>query len=204
MSANNLTAPGTPEENKAEERPAFQVVDKRHFLDMNELGRTPVDVKPRYPTYVEELMGRMAETERRFEEKKQQIEAEISRTKSRLEADYARRVELEKQKILVPFLEVLDNLDRALTAAPTGGDADSLRRGVEMVANLFRARLKEIGVEPIEVVNQPFDPHLGQAVGVVPVSEADQDGLVREEVVRGYRLGEQVLRPAHVLVGKHS
>ena len=171
---------------------------------MNELSSSPAEAKPRYPTYVEELMGRVAETERRFEEKKMQIEAEISRTKSRLEADYSRRVELEKQKLVVPFLEVLDNLERAISAAPTGMESDSLRQGVELVAKLFRSKLKDMGVEPIEVLNQPFDPHLGQAVGVVPVSDAGQDGLVSEEVLRGYRLGDQIIRPAQVLVGKHT
>ena len=73
-----------------------------------------------------------------------------------------------------------------------------------MIADLFRARLQALGVEPIAVLDQPFDPNLGQAVGVVAVTEAEQDGLVKEEVLRGYRLGEQILRPAQVLVGKHS
>jgi molecular chaperone GrpE len=204
MSAKNETSPGRPDENKIHEHPAFQVIDKRHFLDMDELSKAPVEIKPRYPTYVEELMGRMAETERRFEEKKMQIDAEIARTKARLEADYARRVELEKQKFLVPLLDVLDNLERALAAASKGGDADSLRHGVEMVVNLFRSRLQALGIEPIQVLDQPFDPNLGQAVGVVQVPDTEHDGLVKEEVVRGYRLGELVLRPAQVLVGKHS
>jgi molecular chaperone GrpE len=205
MSAKIEISAAGPQERKEQEQPAFQVVDRRHFLNLEEIDKAVTgQEKPRYPSYVEELIGRMAETERRFEEKKSQIETEISRTKARLEADYARRVELDKQTILLPFLDVLDNLERALAAAPKSEDPGSLRHGVEMITDLFRARLQALGVEPMAVLNQPFDPNLGQAVGVVEVTEAEHDGLVKEEVLRGYRLGEHVLRPAQVLVGKHS
>jgi molecular chaperone GrpE len=205
MSAKIEISSAGQHERKEQEQPEFRVVDKRHFLNMEDINKAVTgQEKPRYPSYVEELIGRMAETERRFEEKKLQFEAEISRTKARLEADYARRVGLEKQTILLPFLDVLDNLERALAAASKGEEPGSLRHGVEMIAGLFRARLQALGVEPIAVLDQPFDPNLGQAVGVVAVTEAEHDGLVKEEVLRGYRLGEQILRPAQVLVGKHS
>lgn len=205
MSAKIEISSAGQHERKEQEQPEFQVVDKRHFLNLEDIDeKVTGQEKPRYPSYVEELIGRMAETERRFEEKKLQFEAEISRTRARLEADYARSVELDKQKILLPFLDVLDNLERALAAAPKGEEPGSLRQGVEMIVGLFRARLQALGVEPIAVLDQPFDPNLGQAVGVVAVAEPGHDGLVKEEVLRGYRLGEQILRPAQVLVGKHS
>ena len=77
----------------------FQVIDKRKFLDLENVSRETVqEEKPRYPSYVEELMARVAETERKFEERKKQIDEEISRTRSRLESDYGRRLELEKRK----------------------------------------------------------------------------------------------------------
>ncbi len=203
MSVNAEIPSANHNQKKETERTEFQIIDKRHFLNLENLDKTQaVEEKPRYPSFVEELMGRVAETERRFEEKKVQIDAEIARTKSRLEADYARRVELEKQKIILPVLDVLDNLERAL-ASFTGNNAESgLRHGVEMTVNLFRSKLQSLGVEAIAVLEKPFDPNLGMAVGVVPVSIPDQDGVVKEEVLRGYRIGELVLRPAQVLVGK--
>ena len=101
---------GTQSEKKETEVAEFQVIDKRHFVNLEEIDKAHVgEAKPRYPSFVEELMGRMAETERRFEEKKALLDAEIARTKSRLEADYARRVELEKQKMVLPVLDVLDD-----------------------------------------------------------------------------------------------
>ena len=181
----------------------FQVVDKRQFVNFDTVDTsTPVEEKPRYPTYVEELMARMAETERRFQEKKQQIEDEISRTKTRLENDFERRIELEKQKILLPFLEVLDNLQRALDSASTEGTVHHLLEGVQMTAKLFRAKLQTMGVEAIPALNHPFDPNLEQAIGTVKVSDAGKDGMVVEEVQSGYCMNGQLLRPAQVRVGR--
>jgi len=181
----------------------FHVVDKRHFVNLDTLDTTDTpEEKPRYPTYVEELMARMAETERKFQEKKQQIDEEIGRTKARLESDFERKLELEKQKIVLPFLEVLDNLQRALDSASQAGTIDHLLEGVEMTASLFRSKLRSIGVEAVPSLNQPFDPHLAQAIGTVSVSEADHDGVVVEEVQSGYCMNGQLLRPAQVRVGR--
>ncbi len=192
-------------EKKDPEHAEFQVIDKRHFVNLEEIDKAQLkEEKPRYPSFVEELMGRMAEMERRFEERKAMLDAEIARAKSRLEADYARRVELEKQKMVLPVLDVLDNLERALTAVPSDSGEAGLRQGVEMTVSLFRSKLQSLGIEAIDVLEQPFDPNVGMAVGVVQVPTPDQDGVVKEEVLRGYRIGEQILRPAQVLVGKHA
>ncbi len=180
------------------------MIDKRHFLDLDKLDTATVEEKPRYPTYVEELMARVAETERRFEEKKRQIDQEISRSKERLEADYSRRLELEKQKLVLPLLEVLDNLERALDAASRSDSVDHLREGVEMTSVLFRSKLQELGIDPVDVVGKPFDPNLSQAVGMVEVQEEERDGVVVQEVLRGYTMGDRLLRAAQVRVGKKN
>jgi molecular chaperone GrpE len=181
----------------------FQVIDKRPFANPETIDLTTIpEAMPRYPSYVEELKARMAETERQFKEKKKQIDEEIARTKARLEADFARKLELEKQKIILPFLEVLDNLQRAIQAATQTETIEHLLEGVQMTASLFLSKLQSIGVEPIPALEQPFDPNLEQAIGTVQVNNASRDGLVIEEVQRGYRMGEQLLRPAMVRVGR--
>ncbi len=193
--------PAAENKEKTEQPPDFQVVDKRSFANLDGLpAGAPVEEKPRYPTFVEELMAKLKAMEVRFEEKKKQIDEEIARTKTRLQSDYERKVEIEKQKIVLPFLEVLDNLERAILA--TEGERTHLLDGVRMTANLFRAHLKALGVEAIPVLNEAFDPNLGQAVGTVPVSDRSQDGIVVDEVLRGYRMGNQLLRPAQVRVGQ--
>lgn len=182
--------------------PDFQVIDKRHFADLDtiDMGSVPEE-KPRFPSYVEELMARMAETERKFQEKKKQIDEEISRTKARLEADFERRLELEKQKMVLPFLEVLDNLQRAVDATSQGSTLERLLEGIQMTAGLFRSKLQALGVESIFAIDQLFDPNLEQAVGTVEVDDASLDGVVVEEVQQGYCMNGQLLRPARVRVG---
>lgn len=183
----------------------FQVIDKRKFLDVDklEIDRDAIaQEKPRYPSYVEELMQRTAETERKFLEKKQQIDEEIGRTRNRLEADYERRLELEKQKLVLPLLEVLDNLERAIAASAGAPASGGLLEGVQMIAGMFRSKLASLGIEPAPALGQPFDPNVSQAIGTVDVSEANQDGIVVEEVQRGYLMNGQLLRPAMVRVGR--
>jgi len=189
---------------KSETQPLdFQVIDKRQFVDLDTIDRaTPAEEKPRYPSYVEELIGRMAETERRFQEKKKQIDEEIARTKARLEADSSRRLDLEKQKIVLSFLEVLDNLDRALDAAPQATTVEHLIEGIHMTAGLFRSKLQAMGVEPIEALDRPFDPNTEQAVGAIQVSDAIRDQTVVEVVRPGYLIEGRLLRPAQVRVGR--
>jgi molecular chaperone GrpE len=189
---------------KTESEPAdFRVIDKRPFVNLDQLDTaTPQEEKPRYPSYVEELMSRMAETERKFQEKKQQIDEEIGRAKTRLEADFGRRLELEKQKIILPFLEVLDNLQRATAAASRSGGIEHLLEGVKLTTNIFLSQLQSMGVEPISALDQPFDPNLEQAVGTVKVGNARLDGVVIDEVQPGYCMNGQLLRPAHVRVGQ--
>jgi molecular chaperone GrpE len=188
-----------------EEPVQIHVVDKRHFADLDSipLDKTAAEEKPRYPSFVEELMSKLEVTERSFEEKKLLMQTEIQRTRARLEADYARSLEIEKQKQILPFLEVLDNLERAVQIASNEGSASGLLEGIRMTTNLFRSKLQGLGVEPIPMLRQPFDPNLGQAVGVVEVSDPSLDGVVVDELLCGYRCGEQLVRPAQVRVGRY-
>lgn len=199
-----IIANEVPKNSNSEEHSEFRVVDKRHFspADLQAPLSGAVEEKPRYPSFVEELMARVAETERRFAERVKQVDQEIARSKGRLEAEYGRKLALEKQQLLLPLLEVLDNLERALQAAEAGSK-DDLIEGVKMTAALFRAKLKAHAVEPLEVLNQPFDPNQSQAVGVVPVSEPSRDGVVVDELLPGYRMGDGLLRPAQVRVGQY-
>ena len=181
----------------------FQVIDKRHFSGPDGASSgAPVEEKPRYPTFVEELMGKVSEMEKRFEQKRAEMQSELSRTRTRLETDYERRIQLEKQKMLLPLLDVLDNLERAIDSANRAGDRSRLLEGVEMTRSLFLARLQSQGFESLAVVDLPFDPNTSEAIGTIPVSETERDGLALEEVKRGYRMGDQLVRPAQVRVGR--
>ncbi len=198
----NGSAPFKADEDQAE----FRVVDRRPFAGVGpgaSVGE-PVEVKPRYPTYVEELMAKVADTERRFRERVQQVDQETARSKARLEADYERKLVLVRQSMVLPFLDVLDNLERALESASAGGSKEDLLQGLRLTTDLFRAKLKAHAIEPLEVLNQPFDPSQSQAVGVIPVSEPAKDGWVVDVVLPGYRMENSLVRPAQVRVAQYQ
>lgn len=146
------------------------------------------------------------------ERSRSQVEmADLSNRLLRTQADfenYRRRTAKERedliayanQRLLISFLPVLDNLDRALSAPKVEGD-EKLRQGVELTARSFREILSKEGVIAIEAVGTPFDPNLHEAVMTVE-SDEHEDGLVVAEFQKGYKLADRIIRPSMVQVSK--
>lgn len=126
--------------------------------------------------------------------------------RQRLEREKARVVEAERAGIAQVLLESADDLERALaavSAAEVRGDAmRNLVEGVRLSLAALHKRIAELGAERIAVAGHPFDPRLAEAVDTVAISDASQDGWVVQEIRPGYRVGERVLRPARVRVGR--
>lgn len=97
------------------------------------------------------------------------------------------------------LLPGLDNLQRAVTAASTGGDAHDLVEGVKLVLKQFEGVLSSHSIQPIESVGQPFDPNLHAAVQQVPSPDHPPMTVV-QELEKGYRLHDRVVRPSQVIV----
>src|SRR5690606_37645444 len=95
------------------------------------------------------------------------------------------------------LLPVLDNLELALSYS--NSEAESLAQGVELVGRQFHDVLAKHGVAPIHAVGQPFDPAVHEAVSQMPSDDHPEDHIAIE-YQKGYRLGEQVLRPSKVVV----
>jgi len=127
--------------------------------------------------------------------------------RARLEREKARLVDAERARVAQALLEASDDLERALAAVSGagegGGDAlATLAEGVRLSLAALQKRIAEIGAERITVTGQPFDPHVAEAIDAVAVADAAQDGVVLQEVRPGYRIGERILRPARVRVGR--
>jgi molecular chaperone GrpE len=104
--------------------------------------------------------------------------------------------------VISVFLEAGHNLARASAPGRRSSAADSLLQGVEMVQRQFLSKLEAIGVKPIESTGAHFDPALHEAISTVPAASPDQDGVIVGVVRQGYRIGDEVLRPAAVAVAK--
>ena len=101
---------------------------------------------------------------------------------------------------LEQFLPVLDNFQLALNSQ---GSAEQLRSGVELIVKQMEDALKSIGVQPVDTVGTQFDPRFHEALGTVDTAEAP-DQQVMEEIRRGYRIKDRLLRPALVRVANNT
>jgi molecular chaperone GrpE len=159
-----------------------------------------------------ELQARNAELEAQLARQKDLAKAheiralqaadDIEKAKLRIEREATRSARQNRRAFLSHFLEVLDDLDRALEAAPATGD--SMREGVELVRKRFLSTLAEHGVSYAPALGQPFDPNAHEAVATVPVDDPEADNTIVGELRKGYMIGDEVLRAARVAVGKYS
>jgi molecular chaperone GrpE len=159
------------------------------------------------PTYVEQLERQLAEKDRQAQEfisKYRQASAEFEEARLRLRREIAKDIERARRDVIAEMLEVLDNLDRAIASAQAAGTPEgALLQGVELVRRQFLSKLEGLGVQRIESEGRSFDPAIHEAVTTVPAA-AEQDGVVVGVIRPGYRIGDQILRPAAVAVGKQE
>ena len=106
-----------------------------------------------------------------------------------------------REAIVGDFLEVADNLERAIVSWKEGDkkNVQSIQDGVELVLRLFRSKLERYSVTVLDSKGKPFDPYVHHAVSQLP-SDDVMPGTVLHEVQKGYWMGERLLRPASVVV----
>lgn len=155
------------------------------------------------PTYVEELERQVAEKDRQAQEyvaKYRKAAAEFDEARLRLRREIAKDIERVRREVIAEMLDVLDNLDRALDSAREASTPEAFLTGIEMVHRQFLSKLESLGVTRMASDGETFDPELHEAVTSVPAASPDQEGRIVGVIRHGYRIGDQVLRPASVAV----
>lgn len=126
--------------------------------------------------------------------------------RQRMDREKARVIEAERASVAQSLLEAADDLERALGAVSGAEVADGPLRGlvdgVRLSLGALHKRIAELGAVRISVAGQPFDPRVAEAVDTVAVAAVEQDGVVVQEVRAGWRIGDRILRPARVRVGR--
>ena len=188
-----------------------RVIDRRRvYLDDEGTARVNSETEqPNLkPSVVEELEARtkaaeakVQEVQARFDQLRQQLQRETDETRQRLNRAADERATGEKAKFIASLLPALDNLNRA--AASADAPREAILEGIRSIATTFEAALASAGVEPIESVGEEFDPELHEAVDTEETG-GEMDGKVLEEYSRGFRMGDRLLRPARVKVGRAS
>jgi molecular chaperone GrpE len=149
------------------------------------------------------------------------IEAELERARSeraayldraaRIQAEfenYRKRSEKQQQEFkeyaladaMKTLLPILDSLDRALNTK--AASLEDFHAGIELIDKQFHDALAKLGVQPVPAEGEPFDPNLHQAIQMVDTDEVE-DNHVLDELQRGYKLKDRLLRPAMVRVARH-
>ena len=133
----------------------------------------------------------------------------------RLQADfenYRKRVEKEKPELikygkadilirLLPLYDLLLSAHNHVSGAKDGGNSDDVLKGLEMIFKEFSKVFEAEGLRQMEPVGKPYDPMASEILGVVEGTE-ENDGLVVEELQKGFFYGDKILRPARVKIAK--
>lgn len=124
--------------------------------------------------------------------------------RDRVVRDVERRHERHRESLLMRFIEMLDNFDRALAAAEQSYAGNPLIDGLLLVRAQLLQILRKEGLERIPVLGLPFDPGISEAVGMQAVSDPDHEGVVVRELSRGYRLNGRIARASRVMIGRYG
>jgi molecular chaperone GrpE len=201
-----------PQEEKAEERggnePQEENAENTQQDNTQEQQEAPKEEQPKAEqeqndelavanAKIAELEAKIKEMENRYLRLYADFENFRRRTRQEMEAAEKYRA----QSLVSDLLPALDNFERALKIEADNEQAKSILQGMEMVYRSVLDALKKEGVEAIEAVGKPFDPHLHQAVMQIEDSNYEPNTVV-EEFQKGYKLKDRVIRPAMVKVSQ--
>jgi molecular chaperone GrpE len=151
---------------------------------------------------IDELRAKLGEAEKKAEENYQKYlraQADFDNFRRRARKEKEDQASYASLPVIEQFLPALDNFERALASSKETRDAESLAKGVEMVLRQMEQVLTTEGLEVISTIGEAFDPTVHQAVMQVE-SEEFEAGTVVEELQKGYKLKDRVIRPAMVKV----
>ena len=153
------------------------------------------------PEQFEELKARAAKADDHWE-RLLRTTADFENFKKRAARERQDAVKYANEGLLQKLIPVLDTFEMALAAAQTGpADGQALKDGIAMTQQQFRNTLLEAGLEEVEAGGKPFDPNLHEAVSQQE-TDAVPEGHVAQQLRKGYKLRERLLRPASVVVAK--
>ncbi len=170
-------------------------------------GATPGDggapaALPLTREQIEALKARAAKADEHWD-RLLRTTADLENFKKRAARERQDAIRFANASLLEKLIPALDNFDMALAAANNveGNSLESLKTGIAMVHNQLKSALTEAGLEEIDATNQPFDPNLHEAVSQQESADAPE-GQVLQQLRKGYRLRDRLLRPASVVVAR--
>lgn len=131
------------------------------------------------------------------------VRADFENTKKRLERDKMDAIKYANERLLGEILPIMDSLDRAVSSIQEGHDPEKIKQGLRLAQNELHKVLEVHGVEMVKAVGVEFDPRFHEAVAMVETADAE-DGVVLEEVQKGYLLNGRLVRPSRVKIAQNK
>ena len=161
-----------------------------------------IDAGSLAPEQLEELKARAAKADEHWD-RLLRTTADFDNFKKRAARERSEAIQFANASLLQKLLPIVDSFEMALAAAQTAKDAPSasLQTGITMVQSQLKSILAEAGLEEIDATGKAFDPALHEAVSQTETNEFPE-GQVVQQMRKGYKLRERLLRPASVVVAK--
>ncbi len=169
---------------------------KKHETAIPEAEAAPTETTPE--------VDPLAQAQQQVAELKDRLlrsQADWDNSRKRILREKEEAVRYASEALLEKLLPVLDNFEMGMEAAKTATDAKAISQGFEMVLAQLQQVMKEAGVEAVDAVGHPFDPHRHEALGHHE-SDDHPEGHVLRQMRKGYKLKDRLLRPASVFVAK--
>ena len=138
-----------------------------------------------------------------IEEQMLRLRADLDNTKKRLERDKIEAIKFANERLLEEILPIVDNMDRAMQSLSEGHDPEKVKAGLQIAQKELHDVLVEHGVEMVKSIGEEFNPQFHEAIGVVDSPDA-KEGMILEEVQRGYTLNGRLIRPSRVRIAQKN
>jgi molecular chaperone GrpE len=131
------------------------------------------------------------------------LQAEFDNARKRAVRDQQEFRDYAAADVIKTILPILDSFERALKTPTPGGDSGDFRNGIELIYRQLQDALQKMGVQAVSAVGQVFDPRVHEAIEMVDTTEVE-DHHVLDELQRGYKYKDRLLRPAMVRVARNT
>jgi len=132
------------------------------------------------------------------------LAAEFDNYRRRTRRELMQTGEASKAELAAHLLEIIDDLTRVAETPCDPEQHQAMHDGVGLIARKLTKTLADAGMEPVNPLGERFDPNVHEAVILTPTDDPEQDELVSQVLLIGYRLGDRLLRPAQVAVYRHD
>lgn len=201
---NNGQQSSGPEQTPGEEEAKKTIDNEERKEAEKQKVETSSSRKPMNVTITDIELERLKNDCNEYKDKYLRILAESENARKRLQKERQELTQYAVQNLIIDFLNPIDHMENALSYTQQMSDeVKHWALGFQMILAQFKDVLTSNGVNAFKSVGEPFDPHRHEAIEMVP-AKGSPPGIVVEESLRGYKMGDRVIRPARVKVSKNT